>query len=237
MENKTITSTDLEKFVNTEECEIIVGKKYEKYKHKWWLVWAKKDDTISLSSRASWNWSAFLFPPFWLLYRKMYREFSILLGVQLISIVLMAATAPSDFEEMLYLVSSNEPSSFSTISNIGSIAGLIIMVVVGVYGNVWYLRKSLEVAEENAHRVLASPTLGASASANMDDTQKDEESSFLQKAGDTNSNGVWGYIAASAVVAILPFLGVSLAMGYMANFVLNIAIIWYIYSNFLREQN
>ena len=55
------------KILDDWSAEIFVGNNYEYYKNKW-------RDKPERQEFASWNWSAFLFPVYWLAYRKMYLE-------------------------------------------------------------------------------------------------------------------------------------------------------------------
>lgn len=48
-------------------AELFVGNNYQYYKSKW-------RDKLERQNFASWNWSAFFFPVYWLAYRKMYLE-------------------------------------------------------------------------------------------------------------------------------------------------------------------
>ncbi len=59
--------TEEHKILDDWSTELFVGNNYEYYKNKW-------RDKPERQSFSSWNWPAFLFPVYWLAYRKMYLE-------------------------------------------------------------------------------------------------------------------------------------------------------------------
>lgn len=88
MKNKTITSAELKKFVESDDCERIVQLNHSSYQTKWY-GWARKNEIISVSGKKSWNWGAFFFGLFWLLYRKMYLQFFLFFSFLVLPIILL----------------------------------------------------------------------------------------------------------------------------------------------------
>ena len=62
-------------------AEIFVENNYEYYKNKW-------RDKPERQNFASWNWPAFLFPLYWLAYRKMYLEAFLYGVISLLSVII-----------------------------------------------------------------------------------------------------------------------------------------------------
>ena len=106
--------------ITEEELRAFVGPRAERYLAMW-----QADLELGVC-RATKNWAAFLFAPFWLAYRKMYRVLAIFLGIALFESVL---------EELIL-----EKFSFSTEAGyvVTSGIGILFAVVCGVWGNKWY---------------------------------------------------------------------------------------------------
>jgi len=235
MKNKTITSAELKAFINSDEFELIVQKNHEKYKHKWWLTWAKKEENISLTSKMSWNWSAFLFQAFWFLYRKMYLEFSIVLSIQLIGISILAAVSPRNFDAIVSVIASGGTSLLSIVNIINQLLGISMMVVIGIYGNAWYLKRCLKLAD-TAHQEFDSSTLGTGVGTDMDDTPQGTKNRFLKESGGTNLKGLLSYLGAFMILFVSGYVGVPILLVSIANIALNISILLYIYFNFFHKK-
>ena len=88
------------------ETQMFVGEKAEYYITKF-------NELLSLRKQTSWNWAAFLFAPYWCMYRKMYLYGSVMLGIMMI----------------LNLINS-------TIGSVISFAGF---VAFGVFANYLYM--------------------------------------------------------------------------------------------------
>lgn len=69
---------------------------------------------------ASWNWAAFFLGMFWILYRKLYKFAGILFGINLLSVFLIGGS---------------------------SILNLVIMIGCGTYGNLIYVKDSIQKIE------------------------------------------------------------------------------------------
>ena len=74
----------------------------------------KFEDMNTQNKKTSWNWAAFLFTPYWLIYRKMYAYGAVALGI-------------------LFLL-----SFFGNV--FGSLLALCGYVVMGIYGNYVYMK-------------------------------------------------------------------------------------------------
>lgn len=68
-------------------------------------------------SSISWNWCAFLFSSYWLIYRKMYKEFAVVAVLEVILIPIVG----------------------SFISMVNSLA-IVVNILVGLYGNNLYMK-------------------------------------------------------------------------------------------------
>lgn len=101
-------------FLASDLTKQIIGKNADFYINKWNVF--LQNDSFNLNAVArqrSWNWSAFLIPYAWLIYRKMYGW-----GAAVIAFLL----ASSFFGKLSYG------------------AGIGTAVVTGIYGNAWYFR-------------------------------------------------------------------------------------------------
>jgi len=89
-------------------------------------AFTKKDVYLAKWGKNSgWNWPAFLFPPIWMAYRKLYVESAIYFGI-------------------IFLLSIIE----SFVGYMSSSAYLLITIFAGVYGNKIYYRKAKKTIEE-----------------------------------------------------------------------------------------
>ncbi|MDR0924996.1 MAG: DUF2628 domain-containing protein [Hungatella sp.] len=73
--------TEEQKILDDWSIELFVGNNYEYYKNKW-------RDKPERQSFSSWNWPAFLFPVYWLAYRKMYLEAFLYVVISLFSVII-----------------------------------------------------------------------------------------------------------------------------------------------------
>lgn len=73
--------TEEHKILDDWSTELFVGNNYEYYKNKW-------RDKPERQSFSSWNWPAFLFPVYWLAYRKMYLEAFLYVVISLFSVII-----------------------------------------------------------------------------------------------------------------------------------------------------
>ena len=91
-------------------------------------VYEKKFAKID-AGRKSWNWCAFLVTSLWLLYRKMYKVFFILLAVTFA------------IEAILAGIETAADLSSTTSSLLSSAMGIAVAVVMGFWGDKLYLQK------------------------------------------------------------------------------------------------
>lgn len=99
------------------ELSLFIGKNEDTYLQKW------REDS-------SWNWAAFIFDFYWLLYRRMYRYFLIYLVVAYCSIFLIGTMI------------SNISSSLVAPVMIGIVIYSIFKVIIGTTGNQLYWRQA-----------------------------------------------------------------------------------------------
>lgn len=132
-------------------------------------------------SRASWNWSAFLFTPYWFLYRKNYLAGGILLFLSLLQTIINnfilayyiqpALNMSSDramFDSMLQLIESGRYSIYFTIITLMFLVNILIRVILGLSGNLLYMR----TATARIRRI--SESTGMSRVLNQDTEQNSE---------------------------------------------------------------
>lgn len=193
MEKTTISGEDLKDFLRSDMFVNIVQKNKVKYRYKWWSNWAEKEGNISLRTKASWNWSAFLLGFYWLLYRKMYRELSILLVLNIFSNLITMGL----FFLHASAIMTNSVYMLYTFLAINALFGFLIMFIIGIYGNVWYLRKCVRIAD-TASRKFNNPN--ADVKNHVDDSasvgviQRTDKTRFLREIGGTNSKAVLAYL-------------------------------------------
>lgn len=117
-----LVSTSLGNF-NEHELRAFIDKEADYYLIKWWP---------RLGGQGHWagfNWAAFFLTDLWLAYRKMYKAIFIYYGAKIAGVVLLESILGK-----------------SRILEI--IAGLIIGTVCGVFGNIWYLNRTIKVINE-----------------------------------------------------------------------------------------
>lgn len=117
------SASDIES-VSYDELRLYVGENIRYYNQNWPM-------TLSgsvYSTHFGFNWAAFFFSLYWLLYRKMYRRSLILGGV------LLAKEIAEGVAVGLGV------ASFQSTTLAGRLAQLIIAVVCGWRANAWYLR-------------------------------------------------------------------------------------------------
>jgi hypothetical protein len=106
-----------------EELEAFVGKKASYYWRK--SARNRHDDGLM----AGWNWAAAFLSIFWLLYRRMHKEFWITMGI-----LVMWGAAEGVLEEAAQLA----PEVARSIERFGN---FVFAVVMGMIGNGLYLRR------------------------------------------------------------------------------------------------
>jgi hypothetical protein len=103
-----------------EEVEAFVGNKHSYY----WRRWRR---AVGGRVRAGFNWAAFFFNFVWLLYRKMYREFFILVaavfGVGVLHGLVQSLTGRN-------------------LDVVDKLTNIVVGVAIGMYGNSLYLRRA-----------------------------------------------------------------------------------------------
>ena len=113
--------------------QAFVGPRAEYYFRKWAPRLLNPSDEVGM------NWVAFFFPCFWICYRKMYRVAFIFFGAVLLQAM---------FKEVLFLCIlklPNAPRGTDLIINV------LIGIIIGLYGNAWYLTHAeRKIAEAHA---------------------------------------------------------------------------------------
>lgn len=109
----------------------VAGKKNNQEKAD---VYEKKFRKLD-EGRLSWNWCAFLVTPCWLLYRKLYKWFFIYMGIGVVIGGIFGAIGSSTTNSLV------GQSAISTIEIIEFIIGIILFVVVGLFGDKIYKAK------------------------------------------------------------------------------------------------
>lgn len=175
----TITSAELNDFVNSDDFELIVQEEHARYK-RIWESWAESGEVISLGSQSSWNWLTFLLPPYWFFYRKMYSA----LLIFFVAMFFMMLGA-------LFFFLSRGSIFIIGLSYLG------VSLVSGIYGNTWFLRRCLRIAS-TANERFGHPT----SDAGIDDKQQHDRNVFLQETGGTN---LYGFLAYMVVAVICPW--------------------------------
>jgi hypothetical protein len=165
---------------NEQELRLIVGPKADHYLNKW----RSRLDTPGPVGALGFNWAGFLFSGFWLPYRKMYKA-----GLILYAAVLGVSVG----EELIirFLPRDVAPG----IALAGRLVSLVVSIVVGSYGNGWYLNHARRVVAETRTEATAE---GLSAGA---------YAALLSRRGGVNALIAFGmflaFIAASVVIGLL----------------------------------
>lgn len=252
MKRKMISNAELKDFVNSDEFEIIVQGNSERYKWKW-LAWAEKEETISLKNKISWNWGAFFFSSLWLLYRKMYSKFYQFCGFLFIPIIftltlpmlisawvltetkgsiLLSIKIFLDTKSLITFRDVNPVVNFLIDTGIYSldftVIGILLVgipsIIIGLYGDTWYLQQCLKFADtankQFCHAISGTEIdteitievgteIGTQIGTKIDDVQKDDKENFLWHTAGSNVWALW----LTFVILIGPFIFCCMLIG------------------------
>jgi len=114
------------KNLNEQEVGAFIGKEADYYFKKWQPI---------LEGRGRWagfNWAAFFLTDLWLAYRKMYKAIFVYYGAKIAGGILLGA-----------IIGKHMDSNILEI-----LFGLAAGIVCGVFGNMWYLSRTLKVVDE-----------------------------------------------------------------------------------------
>jgi hypothetical protein len=138
-----------------DELRAFVGPRADRYLEQWQPLLAAG----SGARGAGFNWSAFFFSGFWLLYRKMYKVAAIFFGVILLE---------SLCEELVLVGVLGWTEAANALGRAG---GLIVGIVCGKLGNRWYFNhtraKIAEVREQGVEDYRYLPTLAERGGASV----------------------------------------------------------------------
>ncbi len=119
--------------VDSSRVDPFVGRNAEYYAERWRTM---ADGT---SSRVRWNWAAAILGAFWLLYRKLYAPFAIVMFI-----VVVDSLGGIALEEAGILPSA-------VVATWDRLSVWVYSAVIGCWGNYWYYKKfsrTLESATE-----------------------------------------------------------------------------------------
>ncbi len=111
---------------NEQEVRAFIGREADYYLKKWQPI---------LEGRGRWagfNWAAFFLTDLWLAYRKMYKAIFVYYGAKIAGGILLGA-----------IIGKHMDSNILEI-----LFGLAAGIVCGVFGNIWYLSRTLKVVNE-----------------------------------------------------------------------------------------
>ena len=136
--DNTIDPNEVLDGIKAEDFAAVVGVKSEYYLPRF--------RRISRNRTGGWNWAAFLFGPYWLLYRKMYGIGSLLLILQLIQTIVTAVVYNTlniqDYTDLMFAIENavNNASYAYYILSIWILSVIIFLskVLIGALGNRFY---------------------------------------------------------------------------------------------------
>jgi len=114
------------KNLNEQEVGAFIGKEADYYFKKWQPI---------LEGQGQWagfNWAAFFLTDLWLAYRKMYKAIFVYYGAKIAGGVLLGAIIGKHIDSRILEI----------------LVGLVAGIVCGVFGNIWYLSRTLKVVNE-----------------------------------------------------------------------------------------
>lgn len=106
---------EFESLINSSDIDTFVGQKADFYRQKWRKMYEKKGSIRRMQKAFTWSWPGFLLMNYWMFYRKMYLQGSVV-TVMFISAALIEQT--------------------TKLNSTGYIIGLMIMF--GVWSNGFY---------------------------------------------------------------------------------------------------
>ncbi len=116
---------------------------------------------LAAGGHGGWNWSAFLFGPYWLLYRKMYGGGALLMLLQLLETIIngyvlrqLGVTTLEQLYSAFQLPVQNRTYVFYLLSIwIMSVIMLLLRVTIGLAGNSFYKQHCLKQIKRSRERV------------------------------------------------------------------------------------
>jgi hypothetical protein len=114
------------KNLNEQEVRTFIGKEADYYLKKWQPI---------LEGRGRWagfNWAAFFLTDVWLAYRKMYKAIFVYYAAKIAGRAFLGAILGKHIESSILEI----------------LIGLVAGIVCGVFGNMWYLSRTLKVVNE-----------------------------------------------------------------------------------------
>ena len=164
-------------------------------------------DKFKSGKKLSWNWAGFIFGPYYLFFRKMYKEGSIFLALQLIVSLVAQGLYAKPYAKLMQFVSDNATalssgklssdliSKFSTLYEkilpmmlIMTVANLVLHIIIALCSNNFYKAKVIKTVKDVNQKIDEGGMLeqmmpfGNSAPV----SQKDLKKLYLGKMGGTS---------------------------------------------------
>ena len=176
------------------------------------------------NKKVSWNWSAFIFGPYYLLYRKMYKQGIIFLALSLITSFMANGIFAEEMASFSSFFSSNYQALYSNPSSelinqfmdlyiqilpmllITACATLILHLIIAVFADSFYRAKTLEVLDKVDRNLEAggsfSSTMPMMEGSRL--SQADMKKLYLGKLGGTSIFApIIVYLALDLIISIV----------------------------------
>ncbi|MCH5320227.1 MAG: DUF2628 domain-containing protein [Eubacterium sp.] len=179
------------------------------------------------NKKVSWNWSAFIFGPYYLLYRKMYKQGIVFLALSLITSFVVSGLFAEEIAAFGSFFSSNYQALYSNPSNelitqfmeiykqvlpmmlITISVNLILRLIIALFADSFYRAKTLEVLDK-VDRNLAEGGSFSSSLPMMERSslsQADMKRLYLGKLGGTSIfTPIIAYLALDLITSFISHL-------------------------------
>lgn len=156
------------------------------------------------NKKISWNWSAFIFGPYYLFFRKMYEQGIIFMALNLVATLVLNGVFSKEISEYMSFISSNIDSFYNPtqefISSVAqanskimpflllsAAATFVIHLIIALFADAFYRSKVLEVLNKVEKNLEEGATFNMTPmfdGSNL--SQKDTKKLYLGKIGGTS---------------------------------------------------
>lgn len=173
--------------------------------------------------KASWNWGAFFFGPFYMFFRKMYKEGIIFMAIRLIISLVSQGIYAQEYADLMRFVTSNTDAIREGASNelinqltvlcealypmfiIVGVANLILSVFIAIFADGFYKKRVSEIIDNVDRRLDEGAMFDQPFTASpIELSQKDMRTLYLSKMGGTSIFApIMAYFAVDIITSII----------------------------------
>ncbi|MGN1122700.1 MAG: RING finger protein [Eubacterium sp.] len=173
--------------------------------------------------RTSWNWGAFFFGPFYLFFRKMYKEGVIFMTIRLIVSLVSQGIYAKEYADLMRFIASNTDAISAGASNdiinqlavlceavypmfiIIGVANLIMSVIISLFADGFYKKRVGQIIDNVDKRLEEGAMFDQPFTASpVELSQQDMRTLYLSKMGGTSIFApIMAYFAIDIITSII----------------------------------